>query len=190
MALPILLLAATVAFAAEPAKTVRPSSEETLAVMLSKLRQGHAREMRQSVMGGAEELRDAVAAAPPSARKLLAGRLPGVSEEPFDLCRDLARCPQAPLSLHVEDDALADDAFLALARPWIKLQEARGKAVQLTIDPGAGVQLALEDLPAFPVVTLAASPAPTGGFDVAVEDGPRAAKAYAAARAALLGAKK
>lgn len=189
MILPLILLAANAACAAPPAKAATASPEHALAVMLSKLRQDHATVMREAVLGGAEELRDAVAAAPAPARKRLAGRLPGMAEEPFDLCRSLDSCREAPLSLHVEEDALADDAFLALARPWIKLQEARGKTVKVTVDPGVGVRLELEDLPGRPVVTLAALPAPTGGFDVAVEDGADAARAYSDARAAVLNMK-
>lgn len=184
MTLSFLALAAGVAFAGQP---VQSAPEEALAVMLAKVRQDHAADMRRSVLGGAEDLRDAVAAGTGHERKRLAGRLPGMSEQPFDLCRTLARCPEAVASLHVEDDSLTDDALRALARPWIKLQEARGKAVKVTVDPGIGVQLELEDLPSRPVVILTASPTPTGGFDVAVEDGAEAAKAYAAERAALLG---
>jgi len=184
MILPLLLLATGAAFAA-PAPPAKPSSpEETLAVMLSKLRQEHAVEMRKGVLGGAEELRDAVAADAGPGRKKLADRLPGMSPEPYNLCRTLAACKEAPISLHVQETALADDAFLALARPWIKLQEARGKTVKVTVDPGTGVRLELEDMPRWPVVTLAAVPAPTGGLDVEVEDGADAAAAYAAERGA------
>lgn len=191
MVLQVLLLTAGVAFAEAPAKPAQPSPERTLAGLLAKVRGRRAGEMRQSVgMGGAEELRDAVASGSGAARKQLAGRLPGMSEDPFNVCRNLAGCKEAPLSLHVEEDFLADDAFLALARPWIKLQEARGKAVKVTLDPGAGVQLELEDMPRWPVVTLAASPTPTGGFDVTVDNGLEAAKAYAVERAAVLNAKK
>jgi hypothetical protein len=188
MILPLLLLATGAAFAAPapPAKPLHRSPEETLAVMLSKLRQDHATEMRKSVLGGAEELRDAVAADSGAGRKKLADRLPGMSPEPYNLCRSLAACMEAPVSLHVEETALADDAFLALARPWLKLQEARGKTVKLTVEAGVGVRLELEDLPRWPVVTLAATPAPTGGLDVAVEDGPGAARAFALERDALL----
>ena len=164
--------------------------EETLAGKLSQLRQDRALQTRQAVLGGAEELRDAVAAGSGAAKRQLADRLPGMAEEPFDVCRDLVGCREAPLSMHVEDDLLTDAAFLALARPWLKLQEARGKAVKLTVDPGIGVRLELEDMPKQPVVTFTASPAPTGGFDVAVEDGPEAARAYSAARAVVLGAQK
>ena len=187
MSLPILLLAAGAAFAAPPAKPVYLSpTEEALAVQLSQLRQARVLETRQAVLGGAEDLRDAVASGAPSDKKLLADRFPGMAQEPFDLCRDLAGCPEAPRSIHVEEDFLADDAFQALARPWIKLQEARGKAVTLTVDPGVGVRLELEDMPGLPAVTMTAIPAPTGGFDVAVEDGAAAAKVYSAARSEVL----
>ncbi|MFI5345653.1 MAG: hypothetical protein ACHQ51_04685 [Elusimicrobiota bacterium] len=190
MGLQILLLAAGVAFAGPSAKPAPLSPvEETLAGKLSQLRQERVLETRQAVLGGAEDLRDAVASGAGSVKKQLADRFPGMSQEPFDLCRDLARCREAPQSLHVDEDFLTDDAFLALARPWIKLQEARGKAVKLTVDPGLGVRLELEDMPALPVVTLTATPTPTGGFDVAVEDAPDAARVFAAARGSILGAK-
>lgn len=187
MSIHLLVLVAGTAFAgAQPARPVQSSPEVKLAVLLSNLRQSHANAMRRSVMGGgAEELRDAVASGSGAERKKLAGRLPGMAPEPFNICRTLAACPEASLSLHAEE-TLTDSAFQALARPWIKLQEARGKNVGVKLDPGAGVVLELEDMPSFPVVILAAEPAPTGGFDIAVENGAEAAKAYAAERAAIL----
>jgi hypothetical protein len=186
MIVSVLLLAAGTALAEPPPKAPERHSEETLRVMLSKLRQNHTWEVRQAVLGAADELRDSVAAGTGTVKEQLAGRLPGMARDPFGICRDLSGCREAPLSLHVEDDALIDDAFLALARPWFKLQQARGKTVRLTVDPGTGVRLELEDLPSRPVVTLTAEPTPTGGFDVALDEGPEAAKAYAAERAAVL----
>ena len=182
MVLGVLLLAAGTAFAEPPPKAPKRHSEETLRVMLAKVRTRHVQEVRRTVIGAAEELRDSVAAGD----KRLAMRLPGMARDPFDICRDLRGCPEAPQSLHVEDTAIVDDAFVALARPWFKLQEARGKAVTVSVDPGSGVELKLEDFPARPVVTLEAAPTPTGGFDVTLADGPEAAKAYAAGRAAAL----
>ncbi len=182
MIISALLLAAGTAVAAPQPK----STPEDLAVALAGLRRGREAVMRASVMGGAEELRDAVSAESGHAKKALMNRLPGMAEDPFHICRRLKDCKEAPVSLHVEDQALADDAFLALARPWYALQEARGKAIKLTVDPGAGVTLELEDFPGLGAVTLSASPAPTGGFDVAVENGAQAAKAFSAARAAVV----
>jgi hypothetical protein len=86
----------------------------------------------------------------------------------------------------VEDQRLINDAFIAMARPWFNLQKARGKDVAVTVDAGLGVQLKLEDLPRQETVTLEASPAPTGGFDVSLREGPQAALVYASERAALL----
>lgn len=183
MILSYLALAAGVAFAGPPSPS---APEEALAVLLAGVRRERADGVRRAVLGGAEDLRDAVSSVQGHERKRLAGRLPGMSEAPFDLCRTLERCPEAAASLHVEDDSLTDDALRALARPWFKLQEARGKGVKVTVDPGTGVRLELEDLPSRPVVILTASPTPTGGFDAAVEDGAEAAKAFAAARGALL----
>lgn len=161
--------------------------EETLRVMLADLRRKHNWEVREAVLGGAaEELRDAVASGDGAAKERFAGRLPGMAKDPFGICRDLEACREAPLSLHVEDPVIIDDAFLALARPWFKLQKARGKAVAVTVDPGTGVQIKLEGFPGMPAVTLAAAPAPTGGFDVTIEEGPEAAQAFAAERAAVL----
>ena len=181
----LVLVLAAAASASEP---VRSAAPDDLAVLLTKVRNERAFETRRAVMGEAEELRDAVAAvsAGPDKKRLMQ-RLPGMAPEPFAVCRGgLSECREAPASLHVDDHELADDAFLALARPWFALQEARGKTVTVTVDPGAGVRLELEDLPAFPVVVLSAAPTPTGGFDVAVEDGEAASKAWAAARAAAL----
>lgn len=127
-------------------------------------------------------MRDAVAAGEPR----LADRLPGMAKDPFDICRDLQGCREAPLSVHVEDSAIIDEAFLALARPWFKLQKARGKSVSLSVDPGVGVRLKLEGFPKQPSVTLVASPSPTGGFDVTLNEGHEAVQAYAAERAAVL----
>jgi hypothetical protein len=186
MILNLLALAAGLAFAGAPSKAAERPPEEALRVMLSSLRADRAGEVRRAMLGGAEELRDAVATGAGPAKQQMANRLPGMAKDPFGLCRDLAGCREAPQSLHVEDAALVDDAFVALARPWFNLQKARGKAVKLTVDPGVGVRLDLEDLPGRTAVTLEAMPTPTGGFDVTMADGPEAAKAYAAARAAVL----
>lgn len=182
MVISVLLLAASAAFAGPSPKAAERPPEETLRIMLYNLRQHHAYEVRKVVLGAADELRDAVAAGGAH----LADRLPGMAKDPFDICRDLQGCREAPLSVHVEDSAIIDEAFLALARPWFKLQKARGKNVTVTMDPGVGVRLKLEDFPKRPVVTIVASPSPTGGFDVMLNEGPEAVQAYAAERAAVL----
>ena len=187
MILALLLLAAGTAFAEPSTGTVARAPEENLRVLLANLRQKRTWQVREAVLGGAaEELRDAVASGDGAAKARLAGRLPGMARDPFGICRDLEGCREAPASFHVEDPILLDDAFMALARPWFKLQKARGKAVAVTVDPGTGVQLKLEGFPKRPVVTLSALPTPTGGFDVEVEEGAEAARDFAAERAAVL----
>lgn len=170
-----------------PASSVR-TSEERLRGLLSGIRAKHEKAQREAIFGpgAADELRDAVAKNTGAGKKLFADRLPGMAADPFDLCRDLEGCKEAPLSMHVEDDALIDDAFVALARPWLNLQKARGRELKITADPGQGVVLSLEGLLTQPTVTLEASPAPTGGFDVSLAEGQTAAAVYAAERAAAL----
>src|SRR5579884_3207073 len=131
MMLSALLLAATAACAAgapasvaaapAAAAVAQRAPEEQLRRILGRIRSKHEKEEREAIMGGAgDELRDAVTSTAGPEKRLLQDRLPGMAADPFDICRDLANCAQAPLSMHVEDDALIDDAFVALARPWIK----------------------------------------------------------------------
>jgi hypothetical protein len=189
MVLSVLLLLAGTAFAGAPPQKVVQSPEEILRGKLSALRHDHDLAVRQTMFEGAEDLRDAVTSSAGPAKVQLANRLPGMAPNPFEICMDLDLCPQAPSSLHVDEPEKIDDAFVALARPWFKLQEARGKAVATRVEHGAGVQLSLEDFPQQPVVTLTAEPAETGGFDVSSDASPAAAKAFAAQRAALLQSK-
>lgn len=96
-----------------------------------------------------------------------------MAAEPFNLCRDLVRCPEAPLSLHVESEALIPDAKLALSRPWTNLLKARGKAGEGL--EGFGLSLR---------VTAVA----TGGFDVSLVSREDAALRYVRERSAALAA--
>ena len=182
MILPALLAGACAALSAGAAE---PAPEEKLRILLAQVQRQHSQAVRQTVLGSAEDLRDAVASKSGPAQRGVINHLPGMSADPFNLCRDLRRCPGAPLSLHVEDPNLINDAFIAMARPWFNLQKARGKAVEVKVDAGLGVQLKLQDLPRQEVVTLEAAPAPTGGFDISLLEGSEAALVYARERAAL-----
>jgi hypothetical protein len=188
MVLSVLLLLAGTAFAGAPRPVVQ-SPEEVLRGKLSALRHDHDLAVRRTMFEGAEELRDAVTSGAGPAKVQLANRLPGMASNPFEICMDLDLCPEAPSSLHVDEPEKIDDALVALARPWFKLQEARGRGVAMRVEHGSGVQLSLEDFPQQAVVTLTAEPAETGGFDVSSDAGPAAAKAFAAQRAALLQSK-
>lgn len=183
MILPSLLLGA---LAAWPAGAAERPPEERLRTLLVKAQEKHLQETREVVLGSADELRDAVAKERGPAKKGMLNRLPGMAASPFNLCRDLSRCHEAPLSMHVDDRSLINDAFIAMTRPWFVLQKARGKDVSVSVEPGLGVQLGLGGLPGLEVVTFEAEPVPSGGFDVTLREGPQAALVYAGARAALL----
>jgi hypothetical protein len=186
MILSVLLLVAGTAFADAPQKNAAEPPEETLRGMLLKIRNPHDWEVRQEIFSGAEDLRDAVASGTGNEKLRAADRLPGMAKEPYSLCQDIFACAELPEFLHVESPEKIDEAILGLARPWFNLQKSRGKAVEVVVDHAVGVQLKLEDFAAQPVVTFTAEPATTGGFDVVVVDGPAAAKAFAAQRAATL----
>jgi hypothetical protein len=186
MILSVLFLVAGTAFAGSPQKNAAEPPEETLRGMLLKIRNPHDWEVRQEIFSGAEDLRDSVTSGTGNDKLRAADRLPGMAKDPYDLCQDIFACTEAPQSLHVERPENIDEAILGLARPWFNLQKTRGKAVEVVVDHGVGVQLKLEDFAAQPVVTFTAEPAPTGGFDVALVDGPAAAKAFAVQRAATL----
>jgi hypothetical protein len=190
MVLGLLLLMAGTAFAGAPAKTIVRTPEEILRGKLAALRRDHDAAVRQTMFEGAEELRDAVTSGAGPAKVQLANRLPGMASNPFEICMDLDLCPSAPSSLHVDEPEKIDDAFVALARPWLKLQEARGKTVATRVEHGTGVQLSLEDFPQQPVLTLTAEPAETGGFDVKSDASPAAGSAFVSLRSAALQAKK
>lgn len=190
MVLSLVLFMAATAFAGSPPKSAAQTPEEILRGKLSALRHDHDLAVRQTMFEGAEELRDAVTSGAGPAKVRLANRLPGMAPDPLEVCMDLALCPRAPSSLHVDEPEKLDDAFVALARPWFKLQEARGKTVTTVVAHGVGVQLTLQDFPQQPVVTLTASPAETGGFDVSSDASPAAAKAFAAERSAVLHGKR
>lgn len=189
MVLSFLLFMAGTAFAGAPPQPIVQSPEEILRGKLSDLRHNHDMKVRQTIFGGAEELRDAVTSGEGPVKTELANRLPGMAANPFEVCMDLDLCPEAPSSLHVDEPEKIDDALVALARPWFKLQEARGKAAVTLVEHGVGVQIRLEDFPQQPVLTLTATPAETGGFDVTSDAGPTALKAFAARRAAILQSK-
>lgn len=133
-----------------------------------------------------DQLRAGIVQAEGAGKRQLLDRLPGMAQEPFGLCRDLERCAAAPTSLHVDDEALIADAVRALARPWLNLQKARGKAAALTHEAGA-VSLKLEGLPDASLLVRATA-VPTGGFDVALTGAGDPAKLYARERAAVLNA--
>jgi hypothetical protein len=183
MIISALVLGASLAHAAAAPKV---APEERLRVLLANVKEKHVQATRDAVLGSANDLRDAVAKENGPSKLVMMNRLPGMAQEPFNLCRTLESCAEAPISLHVEEPELINDAFIALARPWFNLQKARNKDVDVSVDPGQGVRLKLQDSPLLKTVTLESAPAPTGGFDVTLREGTDAAALYASGRDALL----
>ena len=138
----------------------------------------------RAIMAGDAPLKDAVASSPDASKRQMLGRLPGMAAEPFDLCRTLERCAEAPLSLHVDDEVLIPDAMVALARPWIALEKARGAELAFRAeDHGRGVTL---ERASGPKLSLQVAAVPTGGFDVSLRSDGDAAALFASERAAAL----
>ena len=165
----MILLSVVLAAAVSASASARPA-EERLRSLLEEQKQQRVQLVRQAV-GEDLSVRDALAAHPEAAgKRRVMDRLPGMSRDPFSLCRALVRCQEAPLSLHVEDEALLSDAFAALARPWIQLQRARGKDLSFQ-DAGdaseRAVAVTLDGLPDAGL-TMRATAVSSGGFDVSL----------------------
>ncbi len=128
-------------------------------------------------------LKDAVAS---SARPALRD-LPGLSQEPFDVCRTLERCWPLPTSFHVESKPLVPDAVTALLRPWLALGKARGW--KFSFAQAGGPDLLVAHFDGLPDVrlTIASAAVPTGGYDVWLDGADDAPTVFARERAAVLG---
>jgi hypothetical protein len=205
MILSSLLLASLSAHAAAPARMAPPpppAHESDLAVE-SKLRlwaverkgslaeapAGFTAEDKSSLKDAVSEkgtLRREITIAEAAERSRLARRLPGISEDPFNVCRTLERCHAAPTSFHVEDEVLIPDALVALARPWIALEKARGRRLMFTpSSAGNGLLARLET--ANGALEIRAAAAATGGFDVWISESDAAARRFLAEKAEVLG---
>lgn len=198
-----LLLAAAAAHAAPPAKAAPPPprTHGSDAAVETKLR-AWASSQKASVEAPAgftaedkASLKDAVGERPSLHREIsiaeaadrsrLMRRLPGVSEDPFNVCRTLERCYSAPLSFHVEDEGLIPDALVALARPWIALEKARGGRLAFTpLRSPDGLLARLEAESG--TIEIRAAAAPTGGFDVWVAGGEDLSRRFLAEKERIL----
>ena len=200
--LPVLLAAVEILAPvyARPVAVLRPSAHESdrsveqrLRMLLQNRRLQPSEPASAAIPAGFDDLsdlRDAVAAAasPDSLRRRLVGHLPGMAPEPFNLYGCLERSPEAPLSLHVEDEILIPDAIVALVRPWIALQKARGTPLEFEAPAAAPeplVRAALEGL-APNVLAVDVARVSTGGYDVFLRGGAELAKLYSRERSAIL----
>jgi len=130
-----------------------------------------------------EGLKDSVSSA-----RLPLRDLPGLSPDPFDVCRTLERCWPLPTSFHVDSRPLVSDAVAALLRPWIALGKARGW--KFSFGPAAAapalLTARLDGLPRTSL-TIASAPARTGGFDVWLEAAEGAPELFENERVAAVG---
>ena len=115
-------------------------------------------------------------------------RLPGMAPSPFASCRVLEGCPEAPVSFHVPDAGLVNEALEALVRPWILLQRARYRKVVLRSAPDKGDRIARLDLEGLPKAGLEihVAPAVSGGLNVWLKGKADPAELYRSERQALL----
>ena len=206
MILSTLLLSALAAHAAAPARSAPPpppAHDSDLSVEASlrswaitrkpaaaEIPAGFSAEDKATLKDAVSEkpsLRREISIADASEKSRLARRLPGLSEDPFNVCRTLERCHSAPTSFHVEDEVLIPDAVVALARPWIALEKARGRRLNFTPSTGTANLVARLDTSNGPLV-IRASAASTGGFDVWISESDAAARRFLAEKAELLGA--
>lgn len=130
-----------------------------------------------------EGLKDSVSSARPPLRDL-----PGLSPDPFDVCRTLERCWPLPTSFHVEARPLVSDAVAALLRPWIALGKARGWKFSFA-PAGASPALLTARLDGLPrtALTIASAPVRTGGYDVWLESADGAPELFERERVATVG---
>lgn len=213
MKLSLLLLAAALAVPARAADkplflTGGPKAEDALRRFVerdprlkAKLDDAAAREealvaadrdpdLRDAVSDGAgpDQLKRRLEQASTPERKILLSRLPGLEAPPAPTCRALSECAEPELAVSVADSALLPDALRRMVRPWMLLQQARSRKVELIPADGAGdaaLKVAVRGLAADPLI-LNVTPSRTGGFSVWFERPQELAALYVRERAAAL----
>ena len=180
-----LWLAATLALmAASPVHESDPAAEQSVRSWLAAQSLPRASEAPAGFSTeDRRQLKDSVAAARPALRDM-----PGLSPEPFDVCRTLERCWPLPTSFHVESQPLIADAVTALLRPWIVLGKARGWTFSFSPVP-AGAAILTARLDGLPQerLEIASAAVPTGGYDVWLNGADGAPALFERERALTLG---
>lgn len=191
-----LLLAASPAFSAG-LRLSGPKAEDRLRrfvasdkALRARLDAAKERESRLRAEARETPLRDAVAAPPAGPAQVIA-QMPGMRLPPAPSCPTLDGCGRPEWSAAVEEPALLPDAVRGLLRPWLLVQEARGRKTEIASAAGEGdalLTVRLKGLDAAPF-TLNVSPRATGGFQVWFEEPSRLSMIYERERAAALSAK-
>ena len=194
LSLALLLLAGS-----SSAATVRlyggPRSEDMLrrfvaqdGALKARLDEAVSRERAYVAEAMDSELRDSVAEPPtPERYKRMPERLPGMARVRSRACVTLSDCPTPDLALDVADSRALAESVRRLVRPWMLLQQARGKGLELRpVSAGDAVlTLRLKGSKAAPL-TLNVSPRLLGGFKVWFEQPLVLAALYGSERDALL----
>lgn len=190
-ALIAILCAAAVAapaFAAEKPLTLagRPQDEAAFESFLrespslnARLESAIQQEAAQPPIAEETDLRDAISDSPPPSAKIPAP----------SACKTLADCAAPELEIDADSARELHDSILRLVRPWILLQQARGKSVKIAAADGAG-DAALVVTPKglrAAALTVHVTARPVGGFKVWLEDPLMLAWVYGDARGAVLG---
>ena len=145
------------------------------------------------------DLRDAAAGAPPFSDRLreagpldrrdLLESLPGMRPNPLAACRTLESCAEPPVVVEASRAVEVGPAVWALIRPWMLLQQARGRELGVMVgesdadsDRFATLELESSDM----TLELNVAALPQGGFQVWLAGGANAAAAFKAARRPLL----
>lgn len=147
-------------------KTLDGAAEREEAVLAS----NRDADLRDAVADqpGPDELRRRLSASSGADRTALLNQLPGLKAPIASSCAALADCGHPDLALEAPDAERLPDAVRALVRPWLLVQNARGRALELTPVDGSGdaaLRVSLRGVDAAPLV-LNISPKILGGFKV------------------------
>jgi hypothetical protein len=191
----LLLLLASPALSARIRVGADAKSSETLRRFVTadkavKARLDDAKAREEAFRAEAREsgLRDAVAAAPATREELIA-ELPGMKVPPAGPCASLAACATIELAEEVGHPELLSDAVRRMLRPWLLLQEARGRKADIETASAhdALLTVRLRGVDTAPLV-LNVSPRLLGGFRVWFDEPFRLSAVYERERAAALAA--
>lgn len=135
------------------------------------------------------DLRDAVAETPVTREDIIA-QLPGMQVPPASNCPTFVECHQPPFSETVAHHELLPDAIRRMLRPWMLLQEARGRKLDVVPSKTDNALLTakligLEDAH----LVLNVSPSMLGGFNVWFDEPARLAALYERERARFIAPK-
>lgn len=134
-------------------------------------------------------LRDAITDTTPTREQLIA-ELPGMKVPPASACATLESCATIELAETVAHPELLSEAVRRLLRPWLLVQQARGRKadIETATQGDALLTVRLRGVDA-PPLTLNVAPRLLGGFSVWFDEPFRLSALYERERSAALAAK-